>query len=326
MNSVEKEKIILHALTTDAEGSRCTEFYTIDMRKGQVSKCPNALLAYSGLSTMVYLGSTIYLMGSLIKPHCCKSRPPGYLCATRAHFHKHMSYLDLDKDTCDGWKEAPWPSDDGLSINPVVLEFGGKIYLFQLHGQSKVAHVFDPLSNQWETLLPPPSVGFFHLQYAGSAVADPQNKRILLHFETIQSVFAYYPANNQWELVLKHFSWSSNLFFGDGVFFGYLPEDPEFVMAYHVATRQRLNIVFTSEFPDHVRSIEFNALLHLGSNLMCFVAYSYYGCPPPETRVYLAKFRFELSPQNPTELLITPLPEETYTTGACSSIKRFLPI
>ncbi|KAK1397628.1 hypothetical protein POM88_007491 [Heracleum sosnowskyi] len=159
-SSVEKENILLQTLITTAGPIRYTEFYTIDMRKNQVSKCPYALLADSCFSAIT-----------------CRS------------------YLDLDNDTGVGWKKGPYPSD-GPSLNPVVIRFGDKIYVFHRSRLSKFAYVLDPISNEWETLLPPHSVGLFDLQYIRSVLADSQNNRILVHFVSIQSVFAYYPANN----------------------------------------------------------------------------------------------------------------------------------
>lgn len=323
--SVAKEKIFLHVLSGDAGGFRFSEFYTLDMRNGQVSECPYALLADSGFNSMVSVGSVIYVVGCLRPDNRrCITKPPHSRCTKKGHYHKCMSYLDLANDTGDGWKEAPWLSDDP-SPNPAVLAFGGKIYLFHCDGDTETAHVFDPISNKWETLLPPPGVAFFDPNYRTSAVADSQNNRILVHFMSSQSVFAYYPANNQWELVLKPFSWSSKLVFVDGVIYFYLPESPKLVAAYHVATKQWLNIIFTSKLSEHIWRNEYDAFFHLGGDLMCLGGYSYY-YSPPHADVHLTKFIFKRSPRNPADVLITLLPVETYTIGACSSVHRFLPI
>ncbi|KAL8087684.1 hypothetical protein AgCh_037724 [Apium graveolens] len=241
-----------------------------------------------------------------------------------SHYHKCMSYLDLANDSGDGWKEGPFVND-GRSPNPAVVAFGGKIYLFRCRGPSETAHVFDPTSNKWETLLPPPGVDFFDPHSAASAVADPQNNRILVHFVSISSLFAYYPANNLWELVLKPFAWSSRLVFVDGVIFFYLPEAPEFIAAYHVTNKQWLKIVFTSELPQHIWRREYDAMFHLGSDLVCLAAYSA-SYSPRRTQLSLTKFRFKLSPHNPADLIITVLPKKIYTVGACLSINNFLPI
>ncbi|KAL6523758.1 hypothetical protein OROGR_017361 [Orobanche gracilis] len=322
--SVVKEKIFLHVLSGDAGGFQFSEFYTLDLRKSQVSECPYALLEDSGSNSMVSVGSVIYVIGAQTPDHIsCKTKPPDSRCTKKGHYHKCMSYLDLANDNGDGWKEGPFLSD-GPSPNPSVVVFGGKIYLFPW-GDSVTAHVFDPISNQWETLLPPPGVDFFDTHTCASAVADYENNRILVHFVSIRSVFAYYPANNQWELVLKPFGWSSQLVFVDGVIFFYLPEAPELVAAYHVATKQWLNIVFTSGLSQHIWRCEFDDMFHLGGDLMCLAAYSATHSPR-QTRVYLTKFRFERSPRSSADLLITLLPNETYTIGACSSICSFLPI
>lgn len=321
-----KEKIFVHVLNGDAGGFRYAEFYTIDLSKGQVSECPYALLTDTGFNSMVSLGSIIYVVGAR-RPEfiMCQTKPPHSGCTKKGHYHKVVSYLDLANDTGDGWKDAPGLSSDP-SQDPAVLTLGGKIYLFpRWSHESDTAQVFDPISNKWEPLLPPPSVGFFDINYTTSAIADSQNNRILVHFEHMQSVFAYYPANNQWELILEHFSWSSTLVFLDGVLYFYLPECPKFVAAYHVATKQWLKIVFTSKLSKRIWRCEYNAMFHLGSDLMCLAAYcSVYS--PRGTHVKLTKFRFERSPHNPSDLLITLLPDETYTIGACYLVHRFLPI
>lgn len=324
MGGIEKEKIFVHVINGDAGGFRYGEFYTIDLRKRQVSECPYALLADTGFNSMVSLGSIIYVVGSL-RPELirCKTKPPHSGCTKKGHYHKDMSYLDLTGD--GGWKDAPGLTN-GPSPSPVVLTFGGKIYLFHRGGNSQTAHIFDPVSNMWETLLPPPSVGFFDLHYSTSALVDSQNNRILVHFADMLSVYAYYPPNNHWELILNPFAWSETLVFLDGVIYVHLPGAPEFVAAYHVATQQFLKIIFTSEIPIRIwSSHKYDVMFHLGSDLMCLATYtSDYSAA--QTHIKLIKFRFQRSPQNPYQLLITLLPDETYTIGACSSVHRFLPI
>lgn len=320
----EKEKIFLQVLHGDVGGFKYSEFYTIDMRNRQVLECPYALLADLGWNSMVSLGSVIYVVGGLKPEHIrVNTKPPHSECTKKGIYHKCISYLDLTNDTGDGWKPGPCLSE-GPSPSPAVVAFGGKIYLFH-RGEFKKAEVFDPILNKWETLLPPPSVGFFSIRYLTSAVVDSQNNRILIHFDSIQSVFAYYPANSQWELVLEPFNWSSKLVFVDGVIFIYLPEAPEFIAAYDVATKQWLNNVFTSELSDRVWRYEFDAMIYLGNGIMSLACDSS-DISPPQTRVYLIKFRFERSSHNPADLLITLLPEETYTIGVRTSVHRFLPI
>ncbi|KAL1834354.1 hypothetical protein ACET3Z_004005 [Daucus carota] len=239
-SSVVKEKIFVHALCSDTGGFQFSEFYTLDMRNGQVSECPYALLADSGLNVMVSVGSVVYVVGCC-RPHGirrCLTKPPHSQCTKKGHYHKCMSYLDLANDTGEGWKEAPWLRRvDDPSPFPTALTLGGKIYLFHL-GDSKTAHVFDPTTDKWETLLPPPGVKWFNSHNSPSALADSQNNRILVNFEDIQSVFAYYPANSRWELVLKPSFWTSLVVFADGVIFFYLPESPKLVSPYDVATKQ----------------------------------------------------------------------------------------
>lgn len=323
---MEKEKIVLYTLTQYEVGQECwlNEFYAIDMRKGQVTRFPCQLVDDSGFSTMAFLGSVIYVVGGLRDDlSSFKTKPLAHSHSGHIH-HKHMSYFDLDNEKGDGkWKEGPCPGDHPTSF-PALLVLGGKIYLFHRR-KSSLAHVFDPLSNKWETLLPPPGVPEFSLLCRESAQVDSQNNRIIVHFGGSRSLFAYCPASNQWELLLNQINWGSKYIFANGVLFFYLEDHPKFLMAYEVYTEQWLNIVFTSDFSEDVRNCDLDALFHLGGNLMCFAVYSDEDSPP-QTRVYLFKFRFERSAHSPADLLITVLPEEDYIIGPSARIKSFFPI
>lgn len=312
----EKYKIFLQALRRGDEGFRYSESYTIDLPQAQLSKYPCAALSSDvGFNSMVSLGSIIYVVGSLSHDQLItfKIKPPHSGC------HNFMSYLDLAGN--DGWKQAPCPSQGPCSTRAVVA-FAAKIYLFSYGGVSDTAQVFDPISNTWETLLPPPTVGHFDIGFLTSAVADPHNNRILVHFATTQSVFAYYPVNNQWELLLKPFTWSSLLVFVHGMILICLPDFPELIVAYHVDTKQWLNIVFTSELSH--RYYYYNAMFHVGGDLLCLATYSYVPSPS-QTHIKLLKLKFKRSTHNPTDLLITPLPEETYTIDGRCRVYNYLP-
>lgn len=325
---VEKDKLLLQVARRVELGFEFGEFFFLDFRTGEVSDCPYVLFADKGWNSMVALGSVIYVVGiwERDKTRWCNIEPPNSVTNNKKGiYHKGMSFLDLSQGDGGerGWKEAPYVSYR-LPYIPAVVAFGGKIYLFQCGGKSEAAEVFDPNSNKWEKLLPPPQVGFFDIYKDRCGVVDDENKRILIPFHSIKSVFAYYPSNNRWELVLESFSWPSILVFAQGVILFYLPQIPKMFGAYHVATKQWLNVVLTSEVPDHVWRCEFDAMLYLGNGILCLATYSIDFDKVRTTYVYIAKFKFERAADSPGDLLVTPLPPETHTLPTrCFGVKYF---
>lgn len=65
-------------------------------------------------------------------------------------------------------------------------------------------------------------------------------------------------------------------------------------------------------------------MFHVGGDLLCLATYS---CvpSPSQTHIKLLKLKFERSTHNPTDLLITPLPEETYTIDGRCRVYNYLP-
>ncbi|XP_074311997.1 uncharacterized protein LOC141647624 [Silene latifolia] len=325
--SQEKDKIFLHAVVHDEEKFNYGKFLTIDLKKGQVSECPYALLAEQGLNSMVSIGSVIYVVGG-IKPDGmkCNKRPPNSSSGNKKGiYHKGMSFLDLNSDSNPGWVEAPY-FHDTPDCSPSVLAFAGKIYVF-VNGDSQ-AGIFDPTSNSWETLLPPPDHSIFDIICTRSAVPDPVNNRILLDFGRMGCYYAYYPDERRWEKVVEFIPFFPKHVFADGVFYVYNPKMPDIVEAYDVSSKQWLNIEFTSEVHYRVWRYEFDDMFYLGNGLICLAGYSpNYDLPGTRTNLFIAKIRFHRSTARPTHLVATPFPLEIYTLDPpYSAIQSFLPI
>ncbi|VFQ67020.1 unnamed protein product [Cuscuta campestris] len=283
---VEKDKLLLQVSRRVEGGFEFGEFFFLDFRTGEVSDCPYVLFADKGWNSMVALGSVIYVVGiwERDKTRWCNIEPPNSVTNNKKGIY-HKGMSFLDLSQ---------------------------------------AEVFDPISNKWEKLLPPPQVGFFDIYKDRCGVVDDENKRILIPFHSIKSVFAYYPSNNRWELVLESFSWPSVLVFAQGMILFYLPQIPKMFGAYHVATKQWLNVVLTSEVPDHVWRCEFDAMLYLGNGILCLATYSIDFDKVRTTYVYIAMFKFERASDIPGDLLVTPLPPQTYTLPTrCFGVKYF---
>ncbi|XP_074270299.1 uncharacterized protein LOC141593983 [Silene latifolia] len=326
----EKEKIFVQVMQIKAE-----KFYVIDTSNGCVKELPDIL--NHCMNSITSIGSVIYLVGGL----------PSYMCGGGAKdivYATYMFYLDTnsesDPDDSDlgGWKEIPpyIPPADAYDPGarlpnipvglPTAVSLAGKIYIFPSHKKSPSALVFNSNTNQnqWDTLLPPSEVGFFDITSAASAFADPDNNRLVVSFKTISSIYAYYPSDNTWELIVDSFGFS-NFVFVKGVFYVYLRKTRDLVMAFDSVTKQWLEIEFTSEPPEKMWRYKFKDMLLLGNGLMCLV---YSICKlgdSPGILVSVAKFRFKRCTDRPGVLIITPLPMETYKLNTISSILDYYP-
>ncbi|KAK9705009.1 hypothetical protein RND81_07G026600 [Saponaria officinalis] len=314
----EKEKIFMQGIWKDDEkGCLCSTFYEIDMGNGCVKEWPHVL--YHCLNSITSIGSVMYVVGGLPSDMFSVIKPTVDAA--------YMFYLESDS----GWKQIPPyipPIPDADTklpfIFPAVVSLGGKIYAFASSTRSPFALVFCPTSNHWDTLLPPSDVGFFDVHSSSSAVADPDNNRLLVHFRSISSIYAYYLSDNTWQLTLDSFTCcAKHMVFVDGVFYVYICHHGDLVMAYDTITKQRLEIVFTSEVPINMLIYKFDDMLYLGNGLMCLTHHIGKSVDSPSPTVNIAKFRFKRSTDRPGVLIITPLSWQTYTINSLCSMLNY---
>ncbi|KAK9673932.1 hypothetical protein RND81_12G199700 [Saponaria officinalis] len=276
----EKEKIMVHTINREKGGFVYGEFFTINLSNGEIEEVPYVLAGGDqGLNSMVSIGSTVYVVGGLRLAYGERGtiKPPNSRTDNKKGilYHQGMSFIDLNSSDYSGWKSAPCHLDDpGYYTTAVSL--GGKIYSFS---HSAYAGIFDPVSQQWQTLLPPPEVGSFQIDCHTEVIADPDNNRLLVFFpHPVSQYFAYYPDYNRWEsnLILNSSSplpWSSKqiLLADGGLFILYVPKHPNVFEAYDSVAHKWLNVGFTFDVP--LRRCKFQAMVYLGNDLVCLLVH-----------------------------------------------------
>ncbi|KAL9232742.1 hypothetical protein vseg_007813 [Gypsophila vaccaria] len=326
------EKIMVHTINKE-EKFVYGEFFTINLGNGEIEECPYVLTGGDhGLNSMVRIGSTVYVVGGLeladgewgtIKPPNSHTNNKKALL-----FHRGMSFLDLNSGS--GWNSAPChrATPDYLTV---AVSLGGKIYSFV---SCDSAGIFDPVSQTWVTLFPPPGVGSFVIKSGTEFFADPDNNRLLVFFpHPVSEYFSYYPDENLW---VRDFNYSffpppyDHMLLADGgLFFIYLPKYPLVFKVYDSVSLQWLNVGFTSEVPFSLWRCKFETMLHLGNGLLCLTTYSpgydhHFTPPRYVTNVFVSKFRYIRSLN---DLLFTSFPVETYPLNSkCTSVAHYFPI
>ncbi|KAH9626984.1 hypothetical protein KSS87_017835 [Heliosperma pusillum] len=311
----EKEKILVQG-----DNGIQSKFYVIDLAKGSVEELPYVL--NHSLSTFTSVGSVIYAVGGV---------PSGV--SKKIVYRTYAYYLD----SALGWKEMPpyVPTADdyvrGCIIPtiplciPTAVSYAGYIYVFASYEQSPWALVLNTRTRKWATFLPPSDVGYFDLSTSHSAVADLANSRLLIHFKTISSLYAYYPSDKSWELLADSFTSTSKFVFVDGVFYVYIHKCRELVLAFDTLTNKWLQIEIESSsvLPDKMWNYKYDDMFYLGDGLMCLAD----SCctQPPATDIFIAKFRFKRCNDRPGIIVITPLTVDTYTINTDCSLVNYYP-
>ncbi|XP_074289607.1 uncharacterized protein LOC141614742 [Silene latifolia] len=324
--SGEKEKIMVHTINVEERRFVYGEFLTINLSNGEIEELPYVLIGGDhGLNAMVSIGSIVYVVGGLELEDGKKAsiKPSNSRVNNKKEFlyHHGMSFIDLNSSN-SGWKSAPCYRDTPDYYSTSV-SLGGKIYSF---GGSDYAGIFDPVVQNWETLLPPPEAGLFDIDTLTEVIADPDNNRLLVFFpDPICGYFAYYPDENRWERDVNSLPWSPKhiLVADGGLFFIYVPKFPNVFKVYDSVAHQWLNVEFTVPFS--MWRYKFEAMVYLGNHLICLLAdFPTHGGDKNITNVFLCKFRFVRSP---THLIFTVFPIETYPLKSrCTSIASYLPI
>lgn len=321
---------MLHTISVEEGKFVYGEFFTINVKNGKIEELPYILVGGdNGLNAMVSIGSTVYVVGGA-------TREDGEKAATKPSksrldnkntkqllYHHGMSFIDLNSSET-GWKSAPcYRGTPDYYSTSVSLD--GKIYSF---ASSDSAGIFDPFTQEWESLLPPPEAGSFKIDCRTEVIADPDNKRLLVFFhDPIDGYFAYYPDDNRWERVANSLPWSAKhmLLADGGLFFIYVPKSRDVFKVYDSVAHQWLSVVFTSEVPYSVWRSKFQAMVYLGNGLICLLAdFPILGADKNITKVSVCKFRFVRSPP---DLIFTCFPIETYPlNSACQTIEAYLAI
>ncbi|KAL6549232.1 hypothetical protein OROHE_009077 [Orobanche hederae] len=204
-----------------------SEFYTVNLIKGLVRKCPTGRLIFGDrVTSMAVIGHVIYILGGY--EYMEKNRDGCFSIGGgtgTAHFHRKASCIDLINNAENGgWKPIPpYPSEISrptcLSFKGRLFIFGGNINDIESHGE-----VFDPKKGKWDLLPTPPDSkltrnGNFGTHVSRPVVVDHAKNRIIVHFRHFVSLCAYYPDECKWENLLppgeRFWGWSHLVAFFD---------------------------------------------------------------------------------------------------------------
>ncbi|KAK8618422.1 hypothetical protein V6N13_132414 [Hibiscus sabdariffa] len=225
--------------------------------------------------TAVACGNRLYVLGGLCAgdPSC----PDQIFDST--HYNNCVFYFDCARPSC-GWKRAPPMLVPRLS--PSAVTIGGMIYVFgstPLTGGGCFAEVFNIHENRWDILPSPPVSSLDLLCSSDPVLFDHSRSRILVHFITNHSLYAFSPApdGGSWECLDTEFwSWANASAIVDDV--AYFLSDPisDWVThsdsrisfgGYHLVDKRWLPIQWHSDTP---LPIWFSPnLFQLGNGLLC---------------------------------------------------------
>lgn len=308
------------------------------------------LLNETGAGGLVRLGSVIYIVGgeddsddsdedSHCRPHDEDSDEDSDDDSDGDHhFHAWASCLDLSKPHlisllkeedahCDydnplksksgsGSTSMRWKGFPAMYYEreyPACASLGGKIYA--LGGGSAptscIGEVFMPESGEWKSVVSPPSDLPLECHCVSSPlIPDEKNERLLVHFNSVNALYAYYPANGKWDCLADNICrWFPATALVDGVLYSHVEGTTcGCLVAYDVMTKSWLKVVYSPHFPVEVWIAEFPNMFHLGNDMLCLANSTYIiktGVKVQHTSLQFVKFRVKRT--TPTEVLVTPV-------------------
>lgn len=227
-----------------------TGYYALDLHTGTVSNLPRTVQVGAGpMSSVVAVGSRIYIFGTQIleDPH---KHPNSTSEAVVFNPREPRLCYVLDRTNSQtSWKEASPPlSADQCQLDGVVA-FRGKVYFFRDSRVSCFCQVYDPKHCCWSRIKSPPGGGDageegqkVHLVISPPVLADYKNNRIIVCFNNVSTMYAYYPSTDRWECLVEGFTgWFSSLqpvTLADGVIYVHHRTIHGFFKAFDLATKQ----------------------------------------------------------------------------------------
>ncbi|XP_021767669.1 uncharacterized protein LOC110732062 isoform X1 [Chenopodium quinoa] len=303
------------------------EFHSVDLKHNILTRScfPSIIMVKFLSSAMVSsLNKFIYLVG------VGGARSPDVQSSDESSSSNHTfysggSYLDMS-DEAPVWCPAPVFVEDNTSPN--YVSFLGNIYNFgsvclapQVLDCGALGHCKSIRS------LPIPQ------SLAGCSVSvpvlpDPSNKRILMRLYggplSSPSLYAFTPdpdadAIGTWECLTSDFQlWAHAAAVVNGVIYFHCHRVPSLLCAFHITKKIWLKVWWDSCFKDNVdmnvETFNFDAMLHLGHNILCFA-----GWMPIYSR--LTVFTLEVIFYK-FQVLVTG---ETVTVKVCDSYSYELP-
>ncbi|OMO65832.1 Kelch-type beta propeller [Corchorus capsularis] len=157
-----------------------------------------------GSSTAVACSNQIYVLGGVCsRDGTC---PDG---ESYHHFHDSVLYFD-GNDPEKGW--SPGKLMSLARARPSAVSFDSKIYAFGGYREGPLAEyldINDPEKRWYPVLAPSP---LFDGDMSYPVVLDSARRRILVHFMSNDSLYAYYVDDNRWCLLKKDFGgWTRSM-------------------------------------------------------------------------------------------------------------------
>lgn len=214
---------------------------------------------------------------------------------------------------------------------PDCVALGDKIYVFTY----KTGKVFNPQSNEWDDDELSPPTGVDNWGQSKPLLTDPSKNHMLLHFKHLNSLYAYYPNDSRWELLVEGFCfWTSRVVFDNDVLFFYQPVSSDFgkhskynviCAAYDVAEKKWLKVSLDSAFNQKVRRFDFDAFFNFGNGLMCLAAYSPKHIPPKCTSIFTVQFEVKRQP-NSKKVVVTFISYIDHTIDDDCSVANYIAV
>ncbi|KAK8607965.1 hypothetical protein V6N13_023409 [Hibiscus sabdariffa] len=256
------------------------EWHTLNLKSGEISETLSTMPPEARPDgTAVACGNRLYVLGGLCAadPSCPDQIFDG------SHYNNCVFYFDCARPGC-GWQRAPPMLVPRRSPSAVAIE--GKIYVFGSTPLTECcfAEVFNIHENRWDMLPPPPVSSLDLLCSSDPVLFDHSRSRILVHFSTNHSLYAFSPApdGGSWECLDTEFwSWANASAIVDDVAYFLFDPISDWVThsdsrisfgGYHLVEKRWLPIQWHSDTP---LPIWFSPnLFHLGNGLLCLALYS----------------------------------------------------
>ncbi|XP_063939976.1 uncharacterized protein LOC135148552 [Daucus carota subsp. sativus] len=278
-------------------GEKRSDYYVFDLEADEVLKTEIQSLLDQGQGDMVKLGGMMYNIGGLRRIDEC---PPLDVipCAEGDH-HVHLGVSCLDLKNFDDaplssnkWRWNDIPPMKEFRIYPSCASLDGKLYAFYcLSAKTHIGEVFDPSLGRWEPLPPPPE----EIPAGGSllvsprVISDEKRHRILVHFDTTHSLYAYYPDFHSWDCLVQYFSpwYPATIALVDDVLFFHIYERRDCLAAFDLLSNSWLKVKYSSNFPAWDMSFnEWQNILHLGDGILCLANSCASLVPPLSTLIF----------------------------------------
>ncbi|XP_057523621.1 uncharacterized protein LOC130803515 [Amaranthus tricolor] len=332
-------------------------YYVLDLNTAEVSSLPRIVFGNGCQPPPGVVGSTLYVFGggksfsSGDSDDSAKSKPKKGKRKQKGLFSCHM--LDLTKPK-DGWRLATAGLDQSPAVRANgawpegIVEFGGKIYVFDNSESGFIGEVFDPQHNNWRRLksppFPPPPCGdgdqlFDYRTLTLPVMADHKRNRIMVYFQYIKTIYAYYPCEDQWRCLVEDLKggwlrWGEPVTIADdGVIYIHNPRMKAFFRAYDTVTKEWLNVRLSPEaeakadYQSYLIYREYDALLHRGNGVLCLIhsALPWDDIPSFE---HIVQFKVQLVNLNANskEVLVTPLSSQNYNLPSRCCTFHYLPV